>query len=190
MGAARKGKAAAIAIAALLALTGCSAGEPSAEEVLATLPPEAMTGPPAPTFATDEEALAAGVTALQAALDMEIEVTSGRAIPERFVEVAEGGFLDDLREGVAKYQNDGIRFDGRYGVSGILLQHHWIEDQSHMIQFIACVDISNVRRSKVDGTLLPATNPILRNQVVSTARVTSYGALVSEMERWNSGESC
>lgn len=190
MGAARVGRLAALAAAALLAVTGCQAepAPPATEQV--TEPIETASAAPAPSFASDEEALAAGVAALQAALDMEIEVSRSNGDLASLSSVAEGQYLQDLIAAGEKMRAQGVHAEGTMLATPIELQQAISTSEGVNVTFYTCVDASSAQKVDATGNPSPAASQP-RLYMVATATGPAPSTLrIERLEIWSRDLSC
>lgn len=191
VGAARKGRLAALAAAAMLALTGCQAepAPPATEQV--TEPIETASAAPAPTFASDEEALAAGVAALEALGRAEIDLVGQPGDPsEAFAAVATGAALAQLEEFHATALANGHTYSGSIVFSEPMFQSSALEGGATKTVFYVCADVSGAVRTNSTGQVLPFANSSGRSYSVATAVGGPGNVKIESFEVWEQAPSC
>ena len=165
--------AAAMAVLALLALTGCQSTP--------TPVPTSTATADAPVFASDEEALAAATGAYAAYLRVSDSVASdGGSNPARYEEVAEGEALANGFESARQFRDSAARSVGATRFEIFKLQN-WADSGSGeaTVSFYLCDDVSELDVVTPDGTSIvspdrPDRTPFQVEVVVrgdSTSRV-------------------
>lgn len=173
---------AALAVAAVGALTGCVPGKPAV-----TPAPTSTSG--SPVFASDEEALAAAEEAYRAYTRISDQILNeGGVGPERILDVASGEFGEQESVGLAEFASNGWKSTGSSDVTNFVAQSVNLDGSPVVIAYV-CVDVSAV--NVVDSTgisVVSATRPDTQAFEVTFDGATSLLPIAREV--WSGGGVC
>lgn len=183
--------AGAMATAAIVTVSGCSGEQPAPTS--APVDTAASTPTPAATFASDEEALSAGVAAVERAHEMTVDLVSDPGKDLSSIDaVAVGSYAETMRETVNKMRDDKTRLEGRLSFRGDkVVQTHESASEGVELQFYACVDRTDFHRYSPDGVKLDERPGDNKTYMIISVEGEDAGSLkVSEAEVWSHEQDC
>ncbi len=180
----RRGTCCMVAVTAL-ALSGCSdqpAPSPT-QTVQQTAAQPAATN--TPMFASDEEALAAGVAAYQRMLDTQMRVLGGdRSAVSEYPSVMEGEYLELLTDEAQKFSEQGYVAYGSPQTRDARLQSVKSGSKTSVVFYI-CLDMNNVKFKDSQGQPVKETTKPRNYTMVVTTNGTMEQLKVSRVEKWS-----
>lgn len=181
--------AGAMATAAIVTVSGCSGEQPAPTSA----PVDTTTSMPTPaaTFASDEEALAAGVAAVERLNETSWQLVNdpGRDLGA-LDDLASGTYLETTKDGIVKFREDNVTIEGDIKLTGQeLVYEKWV-DGSVDLQFIVCADYSNFHRKKPDGSDATAGGAKESQMIVTVEGESATSLKVSEVNAWKHDVDC
>ena len=168
-----------------LALSGCSdqPAPPPTQTVQQTAAQPAATN--TPMFASDEEALAAGVAAYQRMLDTQMRVLGGdRSAVSEYPSVMEGEYLELLTDEAQKFSEQGYVAYGSPQTRDARLQSVKSGSKTSVVFYI-CLDMNNVKFKDSQGQPVKETTKPRNYTMVVTTNGTMEQLKVSRVEKWS-----
>jgi len=180
----RRGTCCMVAVTAL-ALSGCSdqpAPSPT-QTVQQTAAQPAATN--TPMFASDEEALAAGVAALQRLLDTEMSVLRGDyAAADQYPSLAVDPVLSEVQAEAQRFKNGSQSAVGELKFRDPKLQKVK-ESTTTDVTFYVCLDPTNVRYRDKHGQPINESSVARTFTLAVTATGPELPLKVSRMDKWS-----
>ena len=182
--------AGAMATAAIVTVSGCSGEQPAPTSA----PVDTTTSMPTPaaTFASDEEALAAGVAAVERLNEKSAELVQDPSIPVGDLEqVASDVYLQTMTDSVTKLREEKIQLKGSLSVEPEELVYRKVDEAGVEVQFYFCLDSSNFQKIDSQGKPTDASGGDKRDYMIGTVRGEDNESLkVSEVQLWSRDKDC
>jgi len=136
-------------------------------------------------FASDEEALAAGVAAYQRMLDTQMRVLGGdRSAVSEYPSVMEGEYLELLTDEAQKFSEQGYVAYGSPQTRDARLQSVKSGSKTSVVFYI-CLDMNNVKFKDSQGQPVKETTKPRNYTMVVTTNGTMEQLKVSRVEKWS-----
>ena len=136
-------------------------------------------------FASNEEALAAGVAAYQRMLDVEMRALSGdKGALDQYPEVAEGEYLKTLREVAQRFEEQGHKPYGNPQTRDAKLQSVRNKPRTTVVFYI-CLDMNGVKYMDLAGNPVRETSNPRNFTMMVTAAAESTPLKIQNVEKWS-----
>lgn len=169
-----------------LALSGCSdqpAPSPT-QTVQQTAAQPAATS--TPMFASDEEALAAGVAAYQHLLDVEVKYVNGEAgAEEEYKHLVTEETWPDFKRSSDRLREAGARYVGQMKADPIKLQQVRQDSASTKVTFYACLDLTQVKVIDSAGQIIEHKSIDGRGYMLVDSVVEEGTIRISQVRQWS-----
>lgn len=179
--------AALLLVAATLAsLAACAPGE--TESMPSPTPTAAQTE--APIFASDEEALAAAVTAYERHLSVTREILAGTVQVDEIREVTAPNYSDERVGELKSFVESGLRASGSTKIDTPSLIERSESADEVVVSIYACQDVSATRLMNSSGEDITPVDRDVRVPLVLEFRGTSSAILLSGNQLWSGDDFC
>lgn len=181
--------AGAMATAAIVTVSGCSGEQPAPTSA----PVDTTSMPtPAATFASDEEALAAGVAAVERANELTTKLINDPSLDlESVQDVATDSYVDTMTEQVKDYRDKKRRVEGQVALTPDELVYQKNNGGTIELQFYYCADDGEFKRFNSDGTEYAVGNDRNTARMIATVKGSDARNLkLSEVNVWEHGVTC
>lgn len=176
--------------AILMSATSCSGGQSAPAPASASTAAPAST--PAATFASDEEALAAGVAAVEKANQTTADLINDPSRDLAAVQdVAVDTYIETMTSQITDYRDNKRRVEGTIALTPVELVYQRFDGGNVEVQFYYCADDGNYRRLNADGSQYTVGQGRNTARMIATVKGDSVNELkLSEVNVWKHGVTC